>query len=354
MKYDTQVIKVDIDQGEMMRESLGLAAGILAQGHVVALPTETVYGLGANALDPDAVEKIFVAKGRPSDNPLIVHIGKVQDMEPLVRYIPDASRKLMEAFWPGPLTMILPKTPKVPSITTGGLDTVAIRMPAHPVASRLLELCDFPIAAPSANRSGRPSPTTARHVYEDMKGRIPLILDGGKSEVGMESTVLDMTGSRPVILRPGGITYEMLEKVLGDVELDPSVLKPVNEGQQVRSPGMKYTHYAPSAKVIIVTGELDPMVRKISRMYDQYEREGKKAAILATHETMDRYAGRRVKALGSRRDPRTIAASLFACFRELDEEGVGIILAEAISTEDVGLAVMNRMARAAGFCIERA
>jgi len=250
--------------------------------------------------------------------------------------------------------MILPKTPKVPSITTGGLDTVAIRMPAHPVASRLLEICDFPIAAPSANRSGRPSPTTACHVYEDMEGRIPLILDGGKSEVGVESTVVDMTRSRPVILRPGGITYEMLEKILGDIEVDPSVLKPVMEGQKVRSPGMKYTHYSPSAKVIIVSGELDPMVQKISRMYDQYEGEGKKTAILATRETMDHYAGKRVKLVGSRREPGTIAARLFACFRELDEEGVDIILAEAIPTEDMGLAVMNRMARAAGFCIEQA
>jgi L-threonylcarbamoyladenylate synthase len=354
MKYDTQVIDVDMDRDEIMRESLGVAAGTLAKGHVVALPTETVYGLGANALDPDAVEKIFMAKGRPSDNPLIVHIGKVQEMESLVRHIPVASGKLMEAFWPGPLTIILPKTPKVPSITTGGLDTVAIRMPAHPIALRLLEVCGFPIAAPSANRSGRPSPTTARHVYEDMEGRIPLILDGGKSEVGVESTVVDMTRSRPVILRPGGITYEMLEKVLGDVEVDPSVLEPVNKGQKVRSPGMKYTHYSPSAKVIIVSGELDPMVRKISRMYDQYEGKGKKTGILATHETMDRYVGKRVKLAGSRRDPGTIASSLFACFREFDEEGVDVILAEAISTEDMGLAVMNRMARAAGFCIEEA
>lgn len=343
---ETKILKINdvkIDDSAILE-----AARLIQTGEVVAFPTETVYGLGANALDTAAVQKIFEAKGRPSDNPLIVHISRRQDMDRLVRELPSAAIPLMERFWPGPLTMIFRKSHLIPDAVTAGLDTVAIRMPRHPVALRLIECSGVPIAAPSANRSGHTSPTTAQHVLDDLGGRIPLILDGGRCEVGLESTVLDMTAEVPTILRPGGITYEMLVQVLGDVKIDDGALKPV-KGQRVKSPGMKYTHYAPRAQVMVVRGGIDQMVAKIKAIAQEYIKQGMKVGVLATHETKDYYKEGKVLVLGSRTQPAVMASNLFWALRQFDDLGVDIVLAEWIETKDEGLAIMNRMLRAAAF-----
>ncbi len=324
------------------------AARLIRDGEVVAFPTETVYGLGANALDASAVHKIFEAKGRPSDNPLIVHISKRRDVDRLVRELPPAASTLMERFWPGPLTMIFRKSHLIPDAVTAGLDTVAIRMPRHPVALKFIECSGVPIAAPSANRSGHTSPTMAQHVLYDLDGRIPLILDGGRCEVGLESTVLDMTAEVPTILRPGGITYEMLKEILGEVRVDAGTLKPI-EGRPVKSPGMKYTHYAPHAQVLVVRGELDKMVARINAMAEEYAKGGMKVGILATQETKDYYKEGKVLVLGSRTQLAVMASNLFWALRQFDDMGVDIVLAEWIETRNEGLAIMNRMLRAAAF-----
>lgn len=255
----------------------------------------------------------------------------------------------MEAFWPGPLTIIFKKSPIVPDKVTAGLNTVAIRMPNHPVALKLIDCCGFPIAAPSANRSGHISPTTAQHVLEDMEGRIPLILDGGKCSVGLESTVLDLTAQIPVILRPGGVTLEMLQEVLGEVRVDINVLKPVSDGRKVKSPGMKYTHYAPRAQVLIVRGKLDGIVERINELAEEYAAQGMKVGILATRETRERYGIGEVLVLGGRTQPAVMASNLFSALREFDDRAVDIVLAEWVDTSNEGLAIMNRMVRAAGF-----
>jgi L-threonylcarbamoyladenylate synthase len=343
----TRVLKiVDLQQDE---NSILEASELIKSGEVVAFPTETVYGLGANALDPRAVEKIFRAKGRPGDNPLIVHVSKTQDVDKLVKELPPKARALMETFWPGPLTIVFKKSSVIPSEVTAGLNTVAIRMPNHPVALRLIDYSGLPIAAPSANRSGHISPTTARHVLEDMDGIIPLILDGGKCRVGLESTVLDMTSEIPVILRPGGVTLEMLEGILGEVRVDLSVLKPVANGQKARSPGMKYVHYAPRAQVLIVRGRLDSIVKKINELVKEYSASGMKVGVLATQETRESYHKGEVLVLGERTRPAVMASNLFSVLREFDAKGVDIVLAEWVDTSNEGLAIMNRMIRAAGF-----
>lgn len=331
--------------------ALKKAARLIREGELVAFPTETVYGLGANALNPDAVKKIFVAKGRPGDNPLIVHIAKWEDVNPLVEEVPEKARLLMDAFWPGPLTIILKKSSEIPDEVTAGLGTVGLRMPAHPVARALVTASGRPIAAPSANLSGKPSPTTAHHVLKDMNGRIPLILDGGKAAVGLESTVLDMTEEVPVLLRPGGVTLEMLEKILHRVVVDPAVLKPLRSGQQVRSPGMKYTHYAPKAPVIIYRGDSDKQAQGILKAVLDYVSIGKQVGVLATRENKKCYEGRGAVVLevGSRLKPDVIGANLFSALRKFDDMDVDIILAEGIEEKEEGLAVMNRMVRAAGF-----
>ena len=343
----TRVLKiVDLQQDE---NSILEASELIKSGEVVAFPTETVYGLGANALDPRAVEKIFRAKGRPGDNPLIVHVSKTQDVDKLVKELPPKARALMETFWPGPLTIVFKKSSVIPSEVTAGLNTVAIRMPNHPVALRLIDYSGLPIAAPSANRSGHISPTTARHVLEDMDGIIPLILDGGKCRVGLESTVLDMTSEIPVILRPGGVTLEMLEGILGEVRVDLSVLKPVANGQKARSPGMKYVHYAPRAQVLIVRGRLDSIVKKINELVKEYSASGMKVGVLATQETRESYHKGEVLVLGERTRPAVMASNLFSVLREFDAKGVDIVLAEWVDTSNEGLAIMNRMIRAADF-----
>ena len=331
--------------------SIREAAQLIRAGELVGMPTETVYGLGANALDESAVKKIFEAKGRPGDNPLIVHVSSVEEIAPLVREIPESAKKLMEAFWPGPMTLILPKSDKIPSAVSAGLDTVGIRLPASEAARALIAASGCPIAAPSANRSGKPSPTTAQHVFEDMDGRIPLILDAGSCEVGVESSVIDATGEMPVILRPGGITPEMVEEVLGHVSVDEHVMAPLAEGDIVRSPGMKYKHYAPTAKTVIYDGAEKNVIAAICARYDEAQAQGEKPAILGFDE--HDFGGRMVISLGSANHPDDAAARLFAALRELDERGETLALCEAVDTHGIGLAVMNRMGRAAGFDIER-
>ena len=332
-------------------ESIKEAAQLIRKGELVGMPTETVYGLGANALDEEAVKKIFEAKGRPGDNPLIVHVSSLEEIPPLVREIPDAAKRLMEAFWPEPMTLILPKSEKIPSCVSAGLDTVGIRLPASEAARDLIRESGCPIAAPSANRSGRPSPTTARHVFEDMDGRIPMILDGGDSEVGVESSVIDATGEVPVILRPGGITPEMVEEVLGSVAVDEHVMSPLAEGDIVRSPGMKYKHYAPKAKTVIFDGKAENVIAAICARYDAAAAAGETPAILGFDE--HDFGGRTRISLGSVKRPQEAAARLFAALRELDERGETVALCEAVEATGIGLAVMNRMGRAAGFDIER-
>lgn len=332
-------------------EAIREAAELIRKGELVGMPTETVYGLGANALDEEAVKKIFAAKGRPGDNPLIVHVSCLAEIQPLVREIPDSAKRLMEAFWPGPMTLILPKSDLIPSAVSAGLDTVGIRLPASEAARELIRVSGCPIAAPSANRSGRPSPTTAQHVFEDMDGRIPMILDGGSSEVGVESSVIDATGDVPVILRPGGITPEMVEKVLGDVRVDEHVMSPLHEGDVVRSPGMKYKHYAPKAKTVIYDGEAEAVIAAICARYDEAERAGEVPAILGFDE--HDFGSRTRISLGSVKRPQEAAARLFGALRELDERGETVALCEAVEATGIGLAVMNRMGRAAGFDIER-
>jgi L-threonylcarbamoyladenylate synthase len=342
-----------IDGDNLDEDVIDYGARLIRAGELVAFPTETVYGLGANALDGRAVYKIFEAKGRPADNPLIVHISNKEQLTELTTGVGDIGLKLMDAFWPGPLTIVVRKSRLVPDVVTAGLDTVAVRMPRHPVALSLIRSAGVPIAAPSANISGSPSPTTANHVARDLSGRIHLILDGGPCKVGVESTVLDITGTLPVLLRPGGITVEMLEQVVGQVEVDPGVVRPVQD-QPVKSPGMKYRHYSPKARMVIVEGGLRDIVKKITSLADAYRSQGMRVGILATQQTYSQYKSYdNVIILGDREHPDTIAESLFSALRQLDEERVDIILAEGITREGVGLAIMNRMDRAAAFSIIR-
>ena len=335
----TQLLKAD-------EISLQLAAKLLKEGQVVGIPTETVYGLGADALNESAVRAIFAAKERPADNPLIVHVAEFQDLEPLC-HINDMARKLSDAFWPGPLTMILPKKDIVPTVVTANLDSVAIRMPAHPVAQQIIRLSGCPIAAPSANRSGRPSPTQAQHVYEDMDGRIPLIIDGGESDVGVESTVVSLTGDTAVVLRPGGITPEMIAAVLGTCEVADSVMRPLREGEEAPSPGMKHKHYAPKAPMTLYAGEKEKVAAYICQEYDLLPAGD--ALILAAHDHLPLYGDRQLFDLGP--DAASAAHALFAALRHADHLGVRRVFSEAYPEEGVGLALMNRMARAAGFDI---
>ncbi|HCS75423.1 MAG TPA: threonylcarbamoyl-AMP synthase [Clostridiales bacterium] len=327
------------------------AADLIRSGDVVAFPTETVYGLGANALDAQAVKKIFEAKGRPGDNPLIVHIHNLSQWNSLVDSIPEKARILADAFWPGPLTIILKKSCKVSEQVTAGLDTVGVRMPSHPVALKLISQSGVPIAAPSANRSGLPSPTTAQHVLEDMDGRIPMILDGGASNVGLESTVLSLACTNPVILRPGGITVEMLRQLIGQVDVHNNVMEPLMEEQKPLSPGMKYEHYAPKAPVTIIRGNSINLTAFINKEAGRLEEEGKHVGILATNQTLAKCTHGVRLTLGDRDKPSELAYNLFARLREFNHLDVDEILAEGIDEKDEGLAVMNRMTRAAGFRI---
>ena len=327
-----------------------LGAQIIQDGGLVAFPTETVYGLGANGMDGEAVNRIFEAKGRPNDNPLIMHIAKKSDVKLLWAHVPKLANTLMDTFWPGPLTLIFNKADEVPYEVTAGLETVAVRMPSDKTARLLIQKSGVPIAAPSANRSGRPSPTTAEHVLEDMDGRIPLILDGGPCRYGVESTVLSLVGE-PTILRPGAITREMLEAIIGPVRLAPSILNPLGEREVAASPGMKYKHYAPDAEVHVVEGDPKPTAKRIRALYYAYEAEGKTVAILGTEQTMQSYRNLNAYSLGDREEPETLCTNLFSLLRDVGAH-CDVILAEGVDTANTGLAFMNRLLRAAGFSRE--
>ena len=329
-------------------ESLALAARLLAEGELVAFPTETVYGLGAHAMDAQAVLGIFSAKGRPADNPLIVHIHDRSQLDAICE-VNDAAIRLMDAFWPGPLTIILPRKDAVPNAVTANLDTVAVRMPAHPVALALLKACNLPVAAPSANRSGKPSPTSAKHVFDDMDGRIPLIIDGGESDVGLESTVISLAGNKPCILRPGGVTKAMLEAVIGEVDLAGSILRPLEKGEKALSPGMMYKHYSPDGQVTLIEGEESAVVEALRKLYAHAASEGHRACVRCFSEHVAALADCQPHDIGSKDDPSEVAHRLFATLRGLDEEKMDVIFSEVMPPEGVGLAVMNRLGRAAGF-----
>ena len=321
---------------------------LLRDGALVGFPTETVYGLGANALNENAVRAIFVAKGRPQDNPLIVHVADARDAENLCHVSPIA-RKLMDAFWPGPLTLVMPKKDIVPDVTSAGLSSVGVRCPAHPVALALIRAAGVPVAAPSANTSGRPSPTKAEHVLEDMQGLIPLILDGGDCEVGVESTVLSVTGDVPVILRPGKVTRDEIARVAGDCLIADSVMRPLHAGEEAPSPGMKHRHYAPKGNMTIVQGaDADKVAKLLAKLYDESEN----ACILCHESLLPEMGNRNALSLGA--TPEETARVLFALLRSMDHTQVSRIICQGWETGGVGLAVMNRMARAASFDIVQA
>ena len=348
----TLVLKVDSLKPEI--ENIRLAADFIKKGGLVAFPTETVYGLGADALNSKAVLALFEAKKRPLDNPPIVHVGDAKDVYGLAEKVPPKAERLMKEFWPGPLTLIFERSSVVPHVTVAGLDTIAIRMPRHNVALALVRESDCPIAAPSANLAGKPSPTSAEHVLEDLDGRIDVVLDAGPTHIGVESTVLDMTVDPPQVLRPGGTPFEILKEVLGDVELHPvAVAEEVVPVERARSPGMKHRHYAPDADMVVVEGEMAAVVDKVNELARFYMQESKKVGVLATDETVRRYRADVVKSLGSRSDMGVVARNLFKLLREFDLDGADVIIAEGVSTEWLGLAVMNRLRKASGYNIIR-
>lgn len=346
---DTIIEKVD--SGHIDTDVMEQAGKLIAEGELVAFPTETVYGLGGDALDPDASRKIYAAKGRPSDNPLIVHIADFDDMKRVAREVPEQAKKLADAFWPGPLTMIVWKSDAVPEATTGGMQTVAVRMPNHPVALELIRRSGCLIAAPSANTSGRPSPTEAQHVAEDLSGKIAMILDGGPVGIGIESTIIDLTEEKPMILRPGYITPEMLSEVLQEeVVIDPGIIA-ADDTRKPKAPGMKYKHYAPKAEMTIVDGAQDAVIHKINELTAAKRAEGKKVAVIATDETKDRYDAQVILSMGKRADEDAIAQHLYKILRECDELDVGEIYSECFQTPRIGQAIMNRLLKAAGHTV---
>lgn len=345
---ETKVVKIE-DTKAIRDEELLEAAQILRKGGLVAFPTETVYGLGGNALDAAASGKIYAAKGRPSDNPLIAHISCLEELVPLVSEIPEAGRKLAEAYWPGPLTMVFPKSDKVPYETTGGLDTVAVRMPSDPVANRLIALAGVPVAAPSANTSGRPSPTKAEHVYQDMNGKIEMIIDGGAVGIGVESTIVDVSGEIPMLLRPGAVTMEMLRETVGKVEIDPAIQGPPSENLRPKAPGMKYRHYAPKASLTLVEGDEPAVVAEMNRLVKEHMAAGETVGIICTEETKERYPQGILKCVGTREHEETIAHNLFAVLREFDDLQVDCIYSESFASDNLGRAIMNRLMKAAGY-----
>lgn len=347
---ETKRIQI-LDPQKVKDEELAEAAGILRKGGLVAFPTETVYGLGATGLDEEAAKKIYAAKGRPSDNPLIAHISAPEELEALAAEIPCFAKRLMELYWPGPLTMVFKKKEIVPYGTTGGLDTVAVRMPSDPIARALIRLAGVPVAAPSANRSGRPSPTTADHVWQDMAGRIEMIIDGGPVGIGVESTIVDVTGPVPVILRPGAITMEMVRDALGQVEIDPAIVGPIKEGVRPKAPGMKYRHYAPKARMTLVEGEMEQVVRAINRLAREALKQGERVGIICTDETRFCYPAGMIRSVGIRAREETVAHNLYAVLREFDDLEADVIFSESFPDDQIGQAIMNRLSKAAGYHI---
>ncbi len=341
---ETKIVRIKEDHEEKWIEEAGQ---ILKDGGLVAFPTETVYGLGANALDEEAAAKIYSAKGRPSDNPLIVHIADFSDLEKIVEEVPEEAKKLADAFWPGPLTMIMRKNEKVPYGTTGGLETVAVRMPNHDTALKMIRAGGGFIAAPSANTSGRPSPTMASHVAEDMNGKIDMILDGGSVGIGLESTIIDLSEEIPTILRPGFITQQMLADVIGRVEIDAALIDN-NSKVHPKAPGMKYRHYAPKANMILIRGEKEKVAEKIRQLVEEELKEGRTPGILCAEETAHLYPEGMIKKIGTLREELTISRHLYGALREFDEEKVSSIFSETFETPVLGTAIMNRLMKAAG------
>ena len=342
---DTKIIKID---EENIDEALISKAGkIIKNGGLVAFPTETVYGLGGDALNPSSSKKIYAAKGRPSDNPLIVHIADVEDMQYITESVTMPAKALADAFWPGPLTMILKKSDKVPYETTGGLDTVAVRMPVHKTAAAFIRAAGGYVAAPSANLSGKPSPTNAKYVIEDMDGRIDMIIDGGDAGIGLESTIVDLTSDIPMLLRPGYITLEQLKKVLGSVDVDKTILDGDCK-ERPKAPGMKYRHYAPKGDLTIVDGDMEAVVNRINELVREAQARGKKTCIIATDENAGRYDTSYIKSVGSRDDEETIAHRLYTILRECDDEDIEVIYSESFEASGIGQAIMNRLLKAAG------
>jgi L-threonylcarbamoyladenylate synthase len=347
---ETIIKKINIDG--FSREDLKEAALFIREGKLVAFPTETVYGLGGNAYDSTASARIYAAKGRPSDNPLIVHISEFSEIGPLVKKVPDVARALSDRFWPGPLTMILEKSDRIPKETTGGLDTVAIRMPSDPIAQVFIRASGGYIAAPSANISGRPSPTKASHVIEDLSGRVDMIIDGGEVGIGVESTIVDLSEGEPTILRPGYVTREMLSRVLGRVDIDTTILSGTDK-KAPKAPGMKYRHYAPKGSMTLVEGQTAAVVKRINEEVAAAKAKGLKCGVLCTLETEADINADVKKCVGSRNDEAAIARSLYRVLREFDEEGAEVIFSESFKTDGFGQAVMNRLLKAAGYNVEK-
>ena len=345
---NTELYKIDehnIDASA--KEILEKAGRIIKEGGLVAFPTETVYGLGGDALNPESSRKIYAAKGRPSDNPLIVHVASMEDVEAIVKEVPQAAYKLAEAFWPGPLTMIMNKNDKVPHETTGGLDTVAIRMPNNEIALELIRQSGGYIAAPSANTSGRPSPTVARYCEEDLSGKIEMIIDGGQVGIGLESTIVDLTSDEPMILRPGYITQDMLKDILGQVTIDRTIID-ASSTQKPKAPGMKYRHYAPKGSLAIVQGNQKDVVDYINARAKEVMAEGKRVGIIGTDATRDLYRADVIKSVGNREDEASIAHELFKVLREFDDENIDVMFSESFDESGIGQAIMNRLLKAAG------
>ena len=350
---ETIIKKIDIEN--LAPSDLREAAEFIREGKLVAFPTETVYGLGGNAYDSTASTRIYAAKGRPSDNPLIVHISEFEDIKPLVKELPDVAKALADRFWPGPLTMILDKSDAIPKETTGGLDTVAIRMPSHIIANMLIKEAGVPIAAPSANASGRPSTTKAEHVIEDLSGRIDMIIDGGSSDIGLESTIVDLTVKPVLILRPGYITIEMLREVIPDIEYDRAVLKRIKDDTIVaKAPGMKYRHYAPKGELTIYEGVPEKVAAIIKKEAAKKLAQGHTVGILTSDELAANYKDMGdlyIKDVGSRDNEIEIAAGLFDALRYFDEVNAEYIYAESFTEGGIGQAIMNRLMKAAGYHI---
>lgn len=348
---DTKIIA--IDEKNIDTELLKEAGEIIKAGGLVAFPTETVYGLGGDALNPMSSKKIYAAKGRPSDNPLIVHIADMKDLELIVDKVSDEAIKLAEHFWPGPLTMILPKSDKVPMETTGGLDTVAIRMPVHKTAMEFIKAAGGYVAAPSANLSGKPSPTCARYVKQDMDGRIDMIIDGGDAGIGLESTIVDLSVNPPMLLRPGYITIDDLRQVLGTVDIDKTILDGDCKDAP-KAPGMKYRHYAPKGSLTIIQGDEQKVIEYINENARKLSAEGKKVGVIGTDEALGSYLNEEIaslKSIGSRSDEEMIAHRLYTILREFDDEDIEVIFSESFDASGIGQAIMNRLLKAAGHMV---
>lgn len=345
---DTKILI--IDESNIDIKAIQEAGKVIRQGGLVAFPTETVYGLGANALDQSAVKKIFEAKGRPQDNPLIIHVADFE-IGDFVQETPSIALDLMKNFWPGPLTIILKKSKLIPEITSAGLDSVGIRMPSNTIARELIRSAGVPIAAPSANISGKPSPTDVRRCIEDLSGKIECILGGYTCEIGLESTIVDCTVYPPCVLRPGGVTLDMLHKVDSRIYMDEAIMNKPSNDLKPKAPGMKYRHYAPKAPLEIVQGDLQKTIAKINEIVQNYIDDNKMVGIMATDETISEYRNGYVLSMGSRKDLNTIGKNLFEILRSFDDAGVDIILSEAVEEKGIGIAIMNRLKKSAGYNI---